>query len=101
MEEILGVKSTAPGFRRVEIRPDLAGLDWIRGAVPTPRGLVRVDASARRVAVTLPLGTTASVLLPAGKWTLDGATVSTEIAEDGSRVRALLHTAGRFEFRER
>ena len=47
----LGVTPTAPGFSRYEVRPNLGGLEWMRGEVPTPTGPVRVFASAGKVAV--------------------------------------------------
>ncbi|HEY3282177.1 MAG TPA: alpha-L-rhamnosidase C-terminal domain-containing protein [Armatimonadota bacterium] len=39
---VLGVKPTSPGFRTVEIRPNLAGLKWAKGDVPTPHGAIHV-----------------------------------------------------------
>ncbi|MGB7263933.1 MAG: alpha-L-rhamnosidase C-terminal domain-containing protein [Terracidiphilus sp.] len=98
MEEILGVKATEPGFRTVQVRPDLAGLQWVRGAVPTPLGSIRVSASSARVAITIPAGMSVTVLLPAGRWTRNNTPVQSEPAENGSRVSITLHTAGRFEF---
>jgi alpha-L-rhamnosidase len=98
MEEILGVKATEPGFRAAEIRPDLAGLKWIRGAVPTPRGQIRIEAASDRIVVTIPPGTVATVLLTAGRWTRNGIPAATESAENGAPVRTVLRTAGRFEF---
>ncbi|TQN75115.1 hypothetical protein CSHISOI_00281 [Colletotrichum shisoi] len=35
---VLGVKPTGPGFRTWSVTPDLAGLRWARGVVPTPGG---------------------------------------------------------------
>lgn len=98
MEEVLGVKATKPGFRAVQVRPDLAGLQWVRGAVPTPLGSVSVSAGGNRVEVTIPAGMEATVLLPAGEWTRNGAVVQTESAEGGARVRTVLRQPGRFEF---
>lgn len=40
---VLGVKPSAPGFRRVEIFPQLGGLEWAEGVVPTPFGLLSVS----------------------------------------------------------
>ena len=66
MEQVLGIEPTAGGFREVTIRPDLAGLAWARGAEPTPRGNIRVNATPRRIEVTLPPGTTARVVVGFG-----------------------------------
>ncbi|MFP5207939.1 MAG: alpha-L-rhamnosidase C-terminal domain-containing protein [Acidobacteriota bacterium] len=98
MEELLGVKATEPGFRKAQVRPALAGLQWVRGAVPTPRGLIRVRADARHVQVDIPPGTEAAVLLPAGRWTQNGVAAKTEAAEGGSRVRIVLRQAGSYSF---
>lgn len=40
---VLGVTPGAPGFSRVNIRPQLADLDHARGSVPTPMGTVDVN----------------------------------------------------------
>jgi len=98
MEELLGVKAVQPGFRNVQIRPELAGLEWVRGAVATPLGAVRVEANAKRVVIAIPAGMQATILLPAGEWMRDGVAVKTENVEAGDRVRTVLRQAGKFEF---
>ncbi|OHW90063.1 alpha-l-rhamnosidase a [Colletotrichum incanum] len=35
---VLGVKPTGPGFRTWSVTPEMAGLRWARGVVPTPEG---------------------------------------------------------------
>ena len=50
LEEMVGIKPLASTYRNVQIRPDLLGLTWARGAVATPHGP----------------GVHAEVLLPAG-----------------------------------
>jgi alpha-L-rhamnosidase len=100
-EEILGIKSTEPGFRAVQVRPDLAGLQWVRGSVPTPMGDLRISAGEKRVVITIPAPMNVTLLLPAGQWTRNGAPVRWEIAENGARVSIELHAAGRFEFLRR
>ncbi|MGH9599623.1 MAG: alpha-L-rhamnosidase C-terminal domain-containing protein [Terracidiphilus sp.] len=101
MEELLGVMATAPGFSHVRIRPELAGLKWVRGAVATPRGAVRVQASENSIQVTIPAGVEASVLLPAGTWMRNGKQVSGEAGENGAHERIVLHKAGSYEFERR
>jgi len=44
---VLGVDSAAPGFRRLVIRPHLGKLSQVSGAVPHPRGEVRVSLRLR------------------------------------------------------
>ena len=55
----LGVQPTAPGFERVQIRPQLGDLEWAEGIVPTPRGNIHVHWEARprlRGRIILPEG---------------------------------------------
>ncbi|MCS0580208.1 hypothetical protein NX784_01235 [Massilia pinisoli] len=48
----LGVKPTQPGYAAYVVEPDLGGLQWIEGKVPTPHGDVAVFADAARIKVT-------------------------------------------------
>jgi hypothetical protein len=98
MEELLGVKAMEPGYRMVQVRPELAGLEWVHGAVATPRGAVHVDVNKNHIVVAIPAGMEATVLLPAGEWMLDGVAVKSEKAEAGVRERTVLRHSGRFEF---
>jgi len=43
---ILGVEPLAPGFSVLRFAPDLCGLEYAEGSVPTPRGAVRVRLEA-------------------------------------------------------
>ncbi len=100
-EEVLGVRAVDPGLSEVRIRPDLAGLKWIRGAVPTPRGPVRVSADARHIQVAIPAGMEAAVLLPAGHWLRNGVAVKAEPVEAGARLRMVLRQKGTYDFARR
>ncbi len=64
MQQVLGIEPAGAGFRTVTIRPDLAGLQWARGAEPTPRGPIKVSATAEKIVVVIPAGTIANVELP-------------------------------------
>ena len=73
-QHVLGVQPLEPGFTTVRVAPQLCGLAWARGRVPTPRGAVGVvwsyDAVAKRFELTvdLPSGAPAVIELPiAGK----------------------------------
>lgn len=59
-EHVLGIAPASPGFETVRIRPRLAGLEWARGAVPTPHGPIRVehraDGAGVRSEIELPAG---------------------------------------------
>jgi hypothetical protein len=63
--KILGVEPTAPGYREVSIRPQLADLAWAKGDIPTPRGLIRVSLTGPTTGeIALPEGITATLQLP-------------------------------------
>lgn len=47
----LGVNPTGDGYSTFTVEPNLGGLDWFRGQVPTPGGLIRVSAEKDRVEV--------------------------------------------------
>ncbi len=40
---VLGIRPAEPGFRAVDLRPNLAGLEWARGSIPTPLGVIEVE----------------------------------------------------------
>jgi len=41
---VLGVRAAAPGWAKAVVRPQATdGIDWARGAVPTPHGLIKVE----------------------------------------------------------
>lgn len=42
---VLGVKPTAPGCRKVKIKPALGNLNWAEGTYPTPYGLIKIRHS--------------------------------------------------------
>jgi hypothetical protein len=42
-EHVLGVTPLAPGFAKARVRPQWAGLDWVRGSYPTPHGPIKVE----------------------------------------------------------
>lgn len=43
-EQVLGVTPASPGYATVRIAPQLGGLEWAEGVVPTPHGPIRVRA---------------------------------------------------------
>lgn len=71
-QQVLGVKMAGPGWASVRIAPLLDGLDFARGVVPTPLGLLRVDwekaGEDQLVAhVDIPAGMKAEFVDPLGK----------------------------------
>lgn len=47
----IGVKPTAPGYEKFEIRPVLGDLKWMEGVVPTPNGSVKVYMDSKVIKV--------------------------------------------------
>ncbi|MBS7564912.1 alpha-rhamnosidase [Mucilaginibacter sp. Bleaf8] len=47
----LGVKPTAPGYAHYLIEPQLGGLQWVQGAVPTPAGDIQVYCNRKQIKV--------------------------------------------------
>jgi alpha-L-rhamnosidase len=65
-ENVLGVREAQDGYKTVTIAPNLAGLDWARGSVPTPHGVISISIDKEKgMVVDLPPGIEkASVRLP-------------------------------------
>jgi alpha-L-rhamnosidase len=102
-EQVLGVRPASPGFAHSTIRPDLMGLEWAKGSVPTPQGEIRVDYRATKTLnalVELPPGVEATVSMPicGGKnsVTLDGVQAHGKIAEGGTRIEIQVAHPGNF-----
>ena len=47
----LGVKPTSPGYATYSVEPQLGGLEWMQGDVPTPTGNINVYCSAKEIKV--------------------------------------------------
>ena len=45
-----------PGFKKARVSPQLSGLEWMRGAVPTPFGSIEIEADASGAKITAPDG---------------------------------------------
>ncbi len=101
MEEVLGIHSTAAGFRTATLRPDLAGLAWARGTEPTPHGLIVIDLKPAQTTVTLPAGIELSVLVPISPGhssiLLNGKSVTPgPLSEDSMRATVVLSLPGTY-----
>ena len=106
MEQILGIRPMADGFRETVIRPDLVDLKWARGQEPTPHGPLKVDLrenGGMHAAIDLPEGVRATVLFPIPKGAdhvlVNGAAKQGPLAEDGSRMAVTLDGPGHFDLR--
>jgi len=53
----LGVKPTAPGYKQYSITPNLGGLQWMEGSIPTPDGDIKVYASTKQLKIEGAAGT--------------------------------------------
>ena len=62
----LGVKPTAPGFATYEVKPNLGGLKWMKGKVPTPFGAICVKMEGDTVEVSSD-GGRGTLVLPDGR----------------------------------
>lgn len=103
MTQILGIRPTAGGFARVDIRPDLLGLKWAKGGEPTPHGVLSVSIRKDNGYVTtigLPAEEDARVSVPvsaAGATVLvNGKPVASTPAEGGKRAVVMLSGAGSY-----
>lgn len=47
----LGVKPTSPGYATYVVEPQLGGLQWMQGEVPTPTGNINVYCSTKEIKV--------------------------------------------------
>jgi alpha-L-rhamnosidase len=73
---LLGVKPTLPGYAAYLIEPSLAGLDWIKGKVPTPDGSIEVFMNKKEI----------KVKTVAGKGTLRITSGKPPVAEKGVTI---------------
>lgn len=55
-ENILGVRPLSPGYASVSIRPQLLGLQFAKGTVPTPHGMISVALDSQGLSLELPQG---------------------------------------------
>lgn len=62
----LGVQPTAPGYEEYEVCPVLGDMQWMRGSVPTPFGLVSVSMTCDTITITAD-GGHGTLLSPDGK----------------------------------
>ncbi|WP_240671099.1 alpha-L-rhamnosidase-related protein [Lacibacter luteus] len=53
----LGVKPTAPGYSEYVVEPNLGGLEWMEGKVPTPQGEIELYVSTNEIKITGAAGT--------------------------------------------
>lgn len=103
MTQILGIRPTAGGFAKVDIRPDLLGLKWAKGGEPTPHGMLNVSIRNDNGYVTtieLPAGIKARVSVPvpsAGAQVMvNGKSMASTPADEGKRAVVTLSGQGSY-----
>jgi len=69
---VLGVDSSSPGFQTVSVRPHLGKLSSVTGAVPHPKGMIRVKIQNGTPQVVLPPGVTGELVWRGKMWKLAG-----------------------------
>lgn len=47
-ENVLGITPASPGYDKVEIRPNLLGLEYANGSVPTPHGVIAIHVDQQK-----------------------------------------------------
>ncbi len=100
-EEVLGIQPTGAGYSTVNVRPDLVDLQWAKGAVPTPHGLLKVEArkagAGMAVTVDVPEGVVAQLSVPmSGQVKVNGSMQTSTEAEGGMRRVVTLSKAGHY-----
>ncbi len=53
----LGVKPTSAGYATYSIEPNLGGLQWMEGKVPTPNGEITMKVTMTEIKIQSPIGT--------------------------------------------
>jgi hypothetical protein len=105
VEQVLGIEPQGAGFSKVSIRPDLIGLEWARGAEPTPQGPIAVDlrraGAGLEARLTLPPGVDAEVSMPALPGStavqVNGQPVPGRPAEKGARLVIEVNKPGAYK----
>ena len=65
--QVLGIRPLSPAFARFEVAPEMFDLEWAKGTVPTPRGMIEVSwerSDKPRLDIVVPRTSTAVVTLP-------------------------------------
>lgn len=63
----LGVRPTEPGYKAWECKPNLGGLKWMKGDVPTPKGNIHIEMDRKHVSIEANGCGAGMLVLPNGK----------------------------------
>ena len=47
----LGVSPTSPGYQTYLVEPELGGLQWMKGKVPTPNGNIEISVTEKQISI--------------------------------------------------
>ena len=50
----LGVRPLSPGYEQYMVEPELGGLEWMNGKVPTPKGEVEINMNRNKINIKTP-----------------------------------------------
>ena len=42
-ERVFGIRFLEPGGRKITVDPDLGGLEYVKGSLPTPHGVIKIE----------------------------------------------------------
>jgi hypothetical protein len=94
-QQVLGVQPLEPGYAKVRIAPQIGTLKWVRGRVPTPRGVIECswkrEGKTFELAVDIPVGSSMQIELPVkGNVKIvegDANSAGTQVTSPGPRVK--------------
>jgi hypothetical protein len=92
---VLGITPATPGFASYRAAPHLSGLQFARGTVPTPHGVIRFSWSLARgkLKATVASPVSGTVVLPAaGPTTVDGKKVAAQRGSTTVKLASGTHT---------
>jgi alpha-L-rhamnosidase len=108
MEEVLGIRAVEAGYRKTVVRPDMLGMAWIKGQVPTPQGPIRVEmrrATETTIDLSLPPLVEATVLVPVAhsgaEVLINGVVSPSTPMEAGVRAAIMLRKPGNYTITSR
>lgn len=92
---VAGIAPVKPGFREFVVRPELAGLRYVRTTVPSPSGNIRMYVSAERgflLKLDVPKKSKAYVFLPAKyrEYHINGLSRQLALSSDTTRYEVVL-----------
>jgi hypothetical protein len=88
-ENVLGITPASPGYDTVNIHPQLLGLDYANGSVPTPHGVIAIRVDSKKgIELDIPTGVRKATVsyvasTPGEVIVLDGKSVRCEACAGG------------------